>query len=83
MKSTVFNDQQLTENSYSKIRTQEQLSSVINNMYYVGKIGKVSFDFNIDWLWNKNNEYSKTQENCQEIGKEESSIFVDSKQDKE
>lgn len=79
MKSTVFNDQQLTENSYSKIWTQEQLSSVINNMYYVGKIGKVSFDFNIDWLWNKNNEYSKTQENCQEIGKEESSIFVDSK----
>lgn len=53
MKSMVFYDLQLTENSFSKIWTPEQVSSVTNNMYYVGKIGKVGFDFNLDWLWNK------------------------------
>lgn len=79
MKSMVFYDLQLTENSFSKIWTPEQVSSVTNNMYYVGKIGKVGFDFNLDWLWNKKKESSMTQEAYQEIEKEEQNILVDSK----
>lgn len=79
MNSFLFKDQQVTENSYSKIWTPEQVSSVTNNMYYVGKIGKVGLDFNLDWLWNKKKECSKTQEVCQEIGKDEQNIQVESK----
>ena len=79
MNSFLFKDQQVTENSYSKILTPEQVSSVTNNMYYVGKIGKVGLDFNLDWLWNKKKECSKTQEVCQEIGKDEQNIQVESK----
>lgn len=59
--------------------TPEQVSTVTNNMYYIGKIGKVGVDFNLDWLWNKKKENSKTQETYQEIGNEEQNILVDSK----
>lgn len=79
MNSIVFKDQQLTESSYSKIWTPEQTSSVTNNMYYVGKIGKVGLDFNLDWLWNEKKECSQTQEVCQAIENEEQNIQVDSK----
>lgn len=79
MKSTMFDEQQLTEKLYSKILTPEQVSTVTNNMYYIGKIGKVGVDFNLDWLWNKKKENSKTQETYQEIGNEEQNILVDSK----
>lgn len=79
MKSTMFDGQQLTEKLYSKILTPEQVSTVTNNMYYIGKIGKVGVDFNLDWLWNKKKENSKTQETYQEIGNEEQNILVDSK----
>lgn len=77
MKSKIFKDLQLIENSYSNILTPEQVSTVANNIYYVGKIGKVGLDFNFDWLWNKKKENSKTHETYQTVEEDEQNILVD------
>lgn len=79
METTVTNDQKVTENSYSKVWTPNQATSVSSNMYYVGKIGNVGIDFNLDWLWNKKKEYTRTVESYQEIGQNVQNIQVNSK----
>lgn len=79
MTSKIFKNIQLTENSYSNILTPEQVSTVSNNIYYVGKIGKVGLDFNFDWLWNKKKEISKTHETYKTVEEERQNILVCSK----
>lgn len=79
METTVANDYKVTENSYSKVWTPNQATSVSSNMYYVGNIGNLGIDFNLDWLWNKKKEYTKTIESYQEIGKSIQDLQVDSR----
>lgn len=81
MESTIFSGYQLTENSNSNIWTPGQSTSVTSNMYYVGMVGKIGIDFNLDWLWNKKNDDTKTLESYQETGKDVQNIQLDSKND--
>ena len=50
MTTAIWQDEEQTENSDSRADFFEQKSTLSSNVYYVGKIGKLSIDFNTDWL---------------------------------
>ena len=68
MSSSILQDEELSENSDSHADFFWQKSTLSSNVYYVGKIGKLSIDFNTDWLWSKEYQNDVTKEQYQEVG---------------
>ena len=78
MTTAIWQDEEQTENSDSHADFFEQKSTLTSNVYYVGKLGKLSIDFNTDWLWSKNYENDVTKEQYQEEGMDAQSQTVHS-----
>lgn len=76
MASDMFQDDALSENLNSTTHELLQKSNLSSNLYYVGKIGKLGIDFNADWFWSKEYMGNHTDEQYQEIGKEEQQQLV-------
>lgn len=70
MNSRVYENGQLTETSLSHITNDDLTKSMHGNLYYAGKVGDWSIDFNTDWYWNKNDNPQDTEESYQEVGQE-------------
>ena len=68
MSSSILQDEELSENSDSHADFFWQKNNLSSNIYYVGKIGKLSIDFNTDWLWSKEYQNDVTKEQYQEVG---------------
>ncbi len=68
MNSSILQDDELSESSDSHIDFFWQKSTLSSNAYYVGKIGKLSIDFNTDWLWSKEYQNDVTEEQYKEVG---------------
>lgn len=68
MSSLILKDGDLSENSDSHADFFWQKNNLSSNIYYVGKIGKLSIDFNTDWLWSKEYQNDVTKEQYQEVG---------------
>lgn len=68
MKSSILQDDELSESSNSHIDFFWQKNNLSSNVYYVGKIGKLGIDFNTDWLWSKEYRNDVTEEYYQEVG---------------
>lgn len=82
MTTSIWQDEEQTENSDSHADFFEQKSTLSSNVYYVGKIGKMNIDFNTDWLWSKNKKNDVNKEKYQEIGKDAQSQTAHSLTDK-
>lgn len=68
MSSSILLDGDLSESSDSHADFFWQKNNLSSNIYYVGKIGKLSIDFNTDWLWSKEYQNDVTKEQYQEVG---------------
>ena len=68
MSSSILQDEELSEKSDSHADFFWQKNNLSSNIYYVGKIGKLSIDFNTDWLWSKEYQNDVTKEQYQEVG---------------
>ena len=68
MSSSILQDEELSENSDSHADFFWQKNNLSSNIYYVGKFGKLSIDFNTDWLWSKEYQNDVTKEQYQEVG---------------
>ena len=68
MSSLILQDEELSESSDSHADFFWQKNNLSSNIYYVGKIGKLSIDFNTDWLWSKEYQNDVTKEQYQEVG---------------
>ena len=68
MSSLILQDGDLSESSDSHADFFWQKNNLSSNIYYVGKIGKISIDFNTDWLWSKEYQNDVTKEQYQEVG---------------
>ena len=68
MSSSILQDEELSEISDSHADFFWQKNNLSSNIYYVGKIGKLSIDFNTDWLWSKEYQNDVTKEQYQEVG---------------
>ena len=68
MTTAIWQDEDQTETSDSHGNFFKQKSTLSSNIYYVGKIGKFSIDFNTDWLWSKEYQNDVTKEQYQEVG---------------
>lgn len=68
MSSLILQDGDLSESSDSHADFFWQKNNLSSNIYYVGKIGKLSIDFNTDWLWSKEYQNDVTKEQYQEVG---------------
>ena len=68
MSSSILQDEELSESSDSHADFFWQKNNLSSNIYYVGKIGKLSIDFNTDWLWSKEYQNGVTKEQYQEVG---------------
>ena len=68
MSSSILQDEELSESSDSHADFFWQKNNLSSNIYYVGKIGKLSIDFNTDWLWSKEYQNDVTKEQYQEVG---------------
>lgn len=68
MSSLILQDGDLSESSDSHADFFWQKNNLSSNIYYVGKIGKFSIDFNTDWLWSKEYQNDVTKEQYQEVG---------------
>ena len=68
MSSLILQDEELSESSDSHADFFWQKNNLSSNIYYVGKIGKLSIDFNTDWLWSKEYQNDVTKEQYQEMG---------------
>lgn len=68
MSSSILQNGELSENSDSHADFFWQKNNLSSNIYYVGKIGKLSIDFNTDWLWSKEYQNDVTKEQYQEVG---------------
>ena len=68
MSSLILQDGDLSESSDSHADFFRQKNNLSSNIYYVGKIGKLSIDFNTDWLWSKEYQNDVTKEQYQEVG---------------
>lgn len=73
MSSLILQDGDLSESSDSHADFFWQKNNLSSNIYYVGKIGKLSIDFNTDWLWSKEYQNDVTKEQYQEVGMNEQS----------
>lgn len=73
MSSSILQNGELSENSDSHADFFWQKNNLSSNIYYVGKIGKLSIDFNTDWLWSKEYQNDVTKEQYQEVGMNEQS----------
>ena len=77
--STVVRDGELVENSTSYLTQNERETIMQANLYYTGKIGEWSIDFNADWYWNKDDSPISTAEQYQEVGGAPESQTIDTK----
>ena len=68
MSSSILQDGDLSESSDSHADFFWQKNNLSSNIYYVGKIGKLSIDFNTDWLWSKEYQNDVTKEQYHEVG---------------
>ena len=68
MSSLILQNGDLSESSDSHADFFWQKNNLSSNIYYVGKIGKLSIDFNTDWLWSKEYQNDVTKEQYQEVG---------------
>ena len=68
MSSSILQDEELSESSDSHADFFWQKNNLSSNIYYVGKIGKLSIDFNTDWLWSKEYQNDVTKEQYQKVG---------------
>ncbi len=68
MSSSILQDEELSENSDSHADFFWQKNNLSSNIYYVGKIGKLSIDFNTDWLWSKEYQNDVTKSNTRKWG---------------
>ena len=68
MSSLILQDGDLSESSDSHADFFWQKNNLSSNIYYVGKIGNLSIDFNTDWLWSKEYQNDVTKEQYQEVG---------------
>lgn len=68
MSSSITQDESLSESSDSHINAFLQKTYLSSNAYYVGKVGKLGIDFNVDWLWSKDCQNNVTEEHYQEVG---------------
>ena len=82
MATSIWQDEEQTENSNSLADFFEQKTTLSSNVYYVGKVGKLNIDFNTDWLWSKNYEDDVNKEQYQEVGMDAKSQTVNSLTDK-
>lgn len=73
MSSLILQDGDLSESSDSHADFFWQKNNLSSNIYYVGKIGKLSIDFNTDWLWSKEYQNDITKEQYLEVGMNEQS----------
>lgn len=67
MSSLILQNEELSESSDSHADFFWQKNNLSSNIYYVGKIGKLSIDFNTDWLWSKEYQNDVTKEQYQEV----------------
>lgn len=77
--STVVRDGELVENSTSNLTQNERETIMQANLYYIGKIGEWSIDFNADWYWNKDDSPISTAEEYQEVGGTPENQTIDTK----
>ena len=77
--STVVRDGELVENSTSNLTQNERETIMQANLYYTGKIGEWSIDFNADWYWNKDDSPISTAEEYQEVGGTPENQTIDTK----
>lgn len=74
--STVERDGEIIETSTSRLTEEEEETTMQANLYYTGKIGEWSIDFNADWYWDKNNDPITTTEEYQPTGEEPQSQII-------
>ena len=77
--STVVRDGELVENSTSNLTQNERETIMQANLYYTGKVGEWSIDFNADWYWNKDDAPISTVEQYQEVGSTPENQTIDTK----
>ena len=75
---SVLRDEALTETNTSVKSEFGQNSNLSSNIYYVGKVGKLSIDFNTDWFWSKGNNNNNIDEHYQEVNSEMQNQLVNS-----
>lgn len=75
---SVLRDEVLTETNTSIRSEFGQNSNWSSNIYYVGKVGKLSIDFNTDWFWSKGNNKNNIDEHYQEVNSEIQNQLVNS-----
>ena len=68
MKSTLMQDDVLTEQLRSDYTASVQATTLQGNAYYTGKIGQWDIDFNTDWMYTKSNTAMNTVEDYTEMG---------------
>lgn len=62
MDAVVVKDSNISESSHSYYESPANSSSVTTNAYYVGKIGNLTVDFNIDYYWYNKKEHMYNSE---------------------
>ncbi len=68
MSSSILQDGDLSESSDSHADFFWQKNNLSSNIYYVGKIGKLSIDFNTDWLCRRNTRTMLPKSNTRKWG---------------
>lgn len=81
MDAVVLKDLQATETSHSYYEMPANSTAVTTNAYYVGKIGKVSIDFNIDYYWYNKKERMHNEESLKSDAASHSSETVNTSRD--
>ena len=75
---SVLRDEVLTETNTSVRSEFGQNSNLSSNIYYVGKVGKLTIDFNTDWFWSKGNRRNNIDEHYQEVNSDMQNQLVNS-----
>lgn len=63
-------DEALSETNISRYSAPSSKTNVGSNVYYTGKWGNLSIDFNTDWTWSNTRDHMNTYENSQNVGGE-------------
>ena len=62
MDAVVTKDSNISESSHSYYESPANSTAVTTNAYYVGKVGKLTVDFNIDYYWYNKKEHMYNNE---------------------
>lgn len=62
MDAVVVKDSNISESSHSYYESPANSTAVTTNAYYVGKIGNLTVDFNVDYYWHNKKEHMYNSE---------------------